>query len=384
MSLAEFITGNMEAILVEWEAFARTRLPAAASMSNLELRDHARQVLVTIAIDLNTAQSPLEQTAKSRGLTPTLGATGSVEHGALRHRSGFDLPQLVSEYRALRATIIRLWEAQPNPPQLSLNEITRLHESIDQSLAEAVSQYSDEADRSRDTFLAILGHDLRSPLYTIAVSGAYLAKTGTLDGNQVQAVARIQRSATTMSAMIRDLIEFTKVARGTGIPLTVQQANLGEICHAAIDEMQTAHPDRLFQLGLTGDLNGTFDSDRLLQVLSNLLNNAIQHGATDSPVHLSAIGDGVGITIRVSNFGNPIPPEALKVIFNPWVQLANDKSDSEPRRAHSIGLGLFIAREIVEAHKGSIDVESTEQEGTVFTVRLPRGYIERRRIPRGT
>ena len=372
MSLAEFITANMESFLVEWEAFALTRLPAAASMSNLELRDHAQQILETIAIDLNTAQSPLEQAAKSRGLAPTLGATASVEHGALRHRSGFDLRQLVSEYRALRATIIRLWEAQPSPPQLSLNEITRFHESIDQSLAEAVSQYYDEVERTRNTFLAILGHDLRSPLYTIAVSGTYLAKTGTLDANQVQAVARIQRSATTMSAMIRDLIEFTKAARGTGIPLTLQQANLGELCHAAMDEMQSVHPDRIFELELTGDLNGTFDSDRLLQVLSNLLNNAIQHGSADSPVHLSGIGDGVGVTITVRNLGNPIPAEALKVIFDPWVHLANNKSDAGPGRAHSVGLGLFIAREIVKAHKGSIDVESTEQEGTVFTVRLPR------------
>lgn len=362
----------MEAILVEWEAFARTRLPAASSMPSLELRDHAQEILEAIATDLNTAQTPLEQTAKSRGLTPMLDATPSVEHGALRHRSGFDLRQLVSEYRALRATIIRLWEAQPSAPQLSLNEITRFHESIDQSLAEAVSQYYDEVERSRNTFLAILGHDLRSPLHTIAVSGAYLAKTGTLDGNQVQAVARIQRGVTTMSAMVRDLIEFTRAARGTGIPLTLQQANLGELCHSAIDEMQTAHPDRLFQLDLTGDLNGAFDSERLLQVLSNLLNNAIQHGATDSPVHLSGIGDEVGIAIRVSNFGNPIPAEALKVIFNPWIQLANDRSDAPPGRTHSVGLGLFIAREIVEAHKGSIDVESTEREGTVFTVRLPR------------
>lgn len=373
MTLAEFITGNMEAILAEWEAFALTRLPAAASMSALELRDHAQKILETIALDLKTAQTPSAQLAKSRGLTPTLGATASVKHGALRHRSGFDLRQLVSEYRALRATIIRMWEAQPSPLQLSLNEITRFHESIDQSLAEAVSQYSDEVERSRDTFLAILGHDLRSPLYTIGVSGASLAKTGTLDGNQVQAVARIQRGVTTMSAMIRDLIEFAKAARGTGIPLVLQQANLGEICHAAIDEMQSAYPERLLRLELTGDLDGVFDSERLLQVLSNLLNNAIQHGATDPPVHLSGTGDGVGITIRVRNFGNPIPAEALKVIFNPWIQVASDESHAKPRRAHSIGLGLFIAREIVAAHKGSIDVESTEQEGTVFTVRLPRG-----------
>ncbi|HWM43648.1 MAG TPA: sensor histidine kinase, partial [Burkholderiales bacterium] len=123
------------------------------------------------------------------------------------------------------------------------------------------------------------------------MSGQYLSRAGSLGGKQeVQAVARIQRGAAKMDAMIRDLLEYTRTRLGRGIPIVRQACNIRRICEAVVEEMRTGHPDRVFRLGISGKLDGSFDSDRLEQVFGNLLNNAVQHGAEDSPVILEAHG----------------------------------------------------------------------------------------------
>jgi signal transduction histidine kinase len=134
--------------------------------------------------------------------------------------------------------------------------------------------------------------------------------------------------------------------------------------------VQAAHPGCVFRVELSGDLSGSFDGERLQQVLSNLLNNAIQHGARDSPVVLTARGEFDTVTVQVKNRGRSIPVEALQVIFNPLVQIASNEPDAQ--LSTSLGLGLFIAREIVQAHGGTIEAESSDEDGTVFTARFPR------------
>ncbi|MEP7068898.1 MAG: histidine kinase dimerization/phospho-acceptor domain-containing protein [Usitatibacter sp.] len=171
--MAGFITDHLDEIVSEWETFAKTLSPASATMDSLALRDHARQMLEAIAKDITTSQSLDQQELKSKGLGPVFNGaeTAAAAHGALRHTVGFDLQQLVAEFRALRATVLRLWviNKRYEDPK-SAYEIARFNEAIDQALAESVESYSRELSKSRDTFLAILGHDLRTPLS--AISGA--------------------------------------------------------------------------------------------------------------------------------------------------------------------------------------------------------------------
>lgn len=166
MRLSQFIKHNIEPILVEWEAFARTMIPPAETMSVAELRDHAHEILLAIAEDMNTAQSEHERQAKSMGhAKPPANESFTTIHGRLRQRSGFDLMQLGAEYRALRATVLRLWRPAVDPVDAGiLEEVMRFNEGIDQALAEALASYSQFVAHSRDTFLAVLGHDLRTPL----------------------------------------------------------------------------------------------------------------------------------------------------------------------------------------------------------------------------
>ena len=169
MRLAEFIVANMEPILAEWEAFARSLLPGA-KMTILDLRDDAESILRATARDMQSAQSLQQQASKSKGNGGAGGAESdamddaSSLHGVERVGSGFHITDVVSEYRALRASVLRLWrESLPQPNLNDIDDITRFDESMDQSLAKAVSSYSKRVDQSRQMFLAILSHDLRNP-----------------------------------------------------------------------------------------------------------------------------------------------------------------------------------------------------------------------------
>jgi signal transduction histidine kinase len=372
--LAQFITDNLEQLLIEWEAFALSLLGPGQAMTSLALRDHATQILMAIAVDIESNQSDLEQAYKSKGFVPIANATrtAAMTHGALRYLAGFDLRQLAAEFRALRASVLRLWLKRGGDNGAAFYQMTRFNESIDQALAESIANYSDEVARSRDTFLAILGHDLRSPLSAIANSSLYLGSPGLLPaGAPLDAVRNISRSTVKMGSMIRDLLEYTKTRLGRAIPVSPEAGSMERICRSALDEIRAAHPERTFRFETAGELEGWFDGERLQQVLSNLLNNAVQHGATLEPITLRAYGEPEEITVQVRNQGRPIPAEQLQVIFDPLVQIPSIAASEEGDTSGSLGLGLYIARQIVTMHGGTMVAESSER-GTVFSARLPR------------
>jgi signal transduction histidine kinase len=246
----------------------------------------------------------------------------------------------------------------------------RFNEAIDQALAESISSYSSAVSKSRQTFLAILGHDLRGPLSAIKMASHILIKSETLDAQHLDVAAHIKRSVSTMNRMIKDLLEYAGGQIGKKIPVKPEAANMGNICRTAIDEVQLAYPNALFNFEEAGNLEGAFDPTRFQQVLSNLLINAAKYSEPGKQITLSAHRNPETITVEVKNLGRPIPPESLQVIFNPLVQLSVRGTHSQA--STSLGLGLFIAREIVEGHNGTIEVSSSETDGTIFTVRLPQ------------
>jgi signal transduction histidine kinase len=370
MKLSRFITENMDQILLEWVAFARTLGPAASGMSVLALRDHARPMLQEIALDIETSQDAAEQDQKSKGQEPEDERSAAAEHGTLRQSSHFTLIQLAAEFRALRATVLRLW--LPHVSQMSQSttqDMIRFNEAIDQALAESVVTYSSRADQSRELFLAILGHDLRAPLSTMATAGELLLRPK-LPPDQVPVVAaRVLRSARLMTSMVEDLLGFTRTQLGSRMPTLRVSTDIGRICAESLEDAKATHPETAFELQATGDLGGEFDPVRLHQLFTNLLVNAAQYGARGSPVVIAARRDGAGIEVQVNNHGKPIPELAWRSIFKPLIQLPAQDDDDRPRT--SLGLGLFVAREIALGHDGSIDVKSDEVDGTTFTVWLP-------------
>ncbi len=376
MRLTDFILANMEPILMDWEVFARTIAPAA-KMDELALRDHAEDILKATVDDMKTAQSAAERSAKSKGRRPdTVGSSalnGASElHAVGRLGSGFDLIEVVSEYRALRASVLELWhDSKPNADDRDVADVTRFNESIDQSLAKAVTSYTQKVDQSRNLFLAILSHDLRNPLNSIAMTAQLLPQMTKLDSESAQMTSQISVNASVMARMISDLLDYTRTRLGAGMPVEPESMDAGELCRLLYEEFRTAHPKRAFHFEFTGDTNGNWDGDRLRQAVSNLMGNAVQHGATDVPVGLTVRGEASEVVIAVRNGGPPIPPGELQRIFEPLIR-GTSAEHPKKNRPGSIGLGLYIAREVARSHHGRIDVTSTEADGTAFTIHLPR------------
>jgi signal transduction histidine kinase len=170
-----------------------------------------------------------------------------------------------------------------------------------------------------------------------------------------------------MNQMVGALLDFTRSRLGGGIPITRAPMNLGKTVHDVVSEIEAAYPGRKIEVNARGSLKGDWDCGRMSQVLTNLIANALEHGSDRTAVDVNVVADDKEITIAVHNRGAAIPPDQLDGIFS-----AMKHRDTSDGSSGNLGLGLYIAHQIVHAHKGKIDVESTEDRGTTFTVHLPR------------
>lgn len=226
------------------------------------------------------------------------------------------------------------------------------------------------AEEFREQFIGMLGHDLRNPLNALSMSAQQLQRRGGLDERQSNLTGRILTSAERMDRMIRQLLDFARARLGGGIPVLRAPCDLFDVVRRSVDELRASHPARLVQLEVQGDGQGDWDADRLEQAVGNLLANALKYSPPDSPVTVHAEGDAQGAVLRVHNLGAPIPPEELPHVFSAWRR--GRKSRPEGGSAGGLGLGLYITSQIVRGHGGAVDVTSSADGGTTFTVRLPR------------
>jgi signal transduction histidine kinase len=370
MRLADFIQANIEPILEQWETFAKTLQPAAADLSSLALRDHATQILEAVAKDLGTSQTRQQQSEKSMGRAPKVeGApeTAAQTHAILRARGGFDINQLVSEYRALRASVLRLWMDKGPLDASGVEDIIRFSEAIDQAIAESVGHFHGQVERARNLLLGMLGHDIRSPLATIVSTASYLAALNAGDEVSV-AAARLIRSGQSIRALVDDLVDFNRTRLGLGIKIAPSNIDLATPLADELEQLRGAHPERKIELVVSGDCEGRWDGSRLQQSLRNLVSNAITYGAPGSPVHVALIGEETDVRVEVRNTGAPIDALALGEMFDPLRQGVAQLERGDPE---SLGLGLFIVREIARAHGGQVEARSVGDE-TTFVMRLPR------------
>jgi signal transduction histidine kinase len=375
MRLADFISSNLEPILLEWERFARGT-KSGEKLDALALRDHAGEILLATIRDMESAQSAGEQSAKSKGKADdslSVALNGASEQHAIgRLGAGFGLLEVVSEYRALRASVLRQWHEERYPAHSSdIDDVTRFNESIDQSLAKAISSYTERVDQSREMFLAILSHDLRNPLSSIAMSASLLPMLVPPATETLEVVSQISTNAGVMARMISDLLDYTRTRLGAGMPVTPKAMDLGALCLELYNEFRTAHPERLLSYTTNGNLLGNWDVDRLRQAISNILGNAIQHSPPDARIQLSVNAEPERVIVRIHNSGPAIDAGELATIFEPLVR-GSTTGHPKANRPGSIGLGLYIAREIAQAHGGTLGVTSSNERGTAFMLNLLR------------
>ena len=377
MRLANFIRQNRDPIIAEWEAFAKTLAPAV-NMTRLQLRDHIDEILSFISSDLDTDQTLTEQIKKSHGESDNTEAykdTAAEAHGDLRHDDGFDIVQMVSEYRALRTSVIKLWtKSQRKLEEADLDDLTRFNEAIDQALAESVVKFTAKVDYSRDLLLGVLGHDLRSPLGAVSMAGTLLARSDGLSERQVLLASQIETCTGRMARIIADLLDLARARQGTGLPVTALPMDLAVLAREMVAETAIQHIDRAITLKIDLDVSGEWDATRLGQLFSNLLGNAIQYGAKTTPIDVFIEGAKNSVSVKIRNQGPPIPKEQLSVLFHSFTR--GTESQTIQDSGSNLGLGLFIASEIVKSHSGTIEVTSNDTEGTCFTVNLPRRLVK--------
>lgn len=371
MKLSEFIRSNSEKISAEWEKFAATLLPDE-ELSTSVLRDGIAAILKEIALDMDHSQSAQEQRDKSEGNHDSCAQKDNAAetHALARVRMGLSSRQLISEFRALRATVLRLWDENNQAVSKSdLYDITRFNEAVDQTLTEAAVRYSEKIEESRELFLGILAHDLRTPLSAISGFAQLLIYAKNPDRN-AEFASEILISAGRMAHMITDLMELTRVQLGSGISVTPFESDIVKICSNVITEMRAIYPNRVFELDADNDIIAKWDEPKLEQVLSNLLGNAVQHGAADSVITVRAKKLNDSVKLQVHNEGPAVPEKLLPVLFDRFIQ-GKSGFRADGGRAANLGLGLYIAKEIILAHGGTLTVHSTDKEGTTFTANLP-------------
>jgi signal transduction histidine kinase len=393
--LADFILDQLEPILQEWEDFARTVTPAGQSMSIKELRNHASIMLTIIAADLRRPQTRDEEIRKSQGLGPTtIEHRAGVDHGIARLESNFTIEQLVSEYRALRSSVLRLWgDSNQSVLPSDIGDITRFNEAIDHLLAASIFSFAQQAKQAqeteqqrRDQFLAMLAHELRNPLAPISAAATLLKLKKEDDALVTNASTIITRQVTHLVELVDDLLDVSRVTRGL-IELKHEALDVRRIVADAVEQVTPQMQARHHQLTVAELIEPVIvfgDSKRLVQVLTNLLSNAAKYTPPQGHIRLMCELSDKQVAVSVEDDGIGMAAEFVPHAFDLFAQ-AERTSD---RSSGGLGLGLALVKNLVELHGGKVVCSSPGMgRGSCFTVFLPRQFgqeqeIERRRESR--
>ena len=299
------------------------------------------------------------------------GATAVVTRAMAGDQGG----RYQDEYRlAARSSSDPMWIESRGQLRFDPNgKPLRLHGTVldvsERKAAEIVVQQRGEFERQ---LIGIVSHDLRNPITAIVLGAAALLRLDEgLDEQQTKIVARVRNASERAARMVRDLLDFTRARLGGGIPIERQPMALHDTTREVLEEVEAAHPGRALGLRCSGDTTGQWDRDRIAQVVQNLVTNALTYGLHDSAVSVVVTGSEDVVVLSVHNEGPAISPSRLESIFLPLERATNAMNKAD----RSIGLGLYIVKQVVDAHGGKMTVESTADSGTTFSVHLPRGTI---------
>jgi signal transduction histidine kinase len=368
MRLHDFLRTRVDTLLSAWEHEFSRDDAAGHPMERRALRHLTKEIVLGIASELETGHaaqvSIVVQAAKVE-------ATPASSHGGQRLAIGYTLQQLLAEYHLLRQVVTRewvkvrdVWRAQ------EIVDMANFNAALDRALGLSTSAYVAGLDYSRDLFIGVLGHDLRGPINAALLNIHLIDHDPNLGVLARTALERTERSVNRMNDMVAELLDFTSGRFGLQRHLALSDVSLSRICEEVIDELRMLHPGRQIDATLDPDTMGRWDAHRLRQAVSNLLRNAIEHGTATLPISVATRGDSSTVTVEVRNQGRPIHAGTLATVFNPFTQGTSGEADTQIQG--SIGLGLFIVRDVVVMHEGTISVDSTAERGTVFRIDLPR------------
>lgn len=368
-ALAILLRDKKEVLIERWSRRVQgdPAVAAAGRLAEPQIRDYVPEIIDQLCASLHERARHGEASGRGIGQSePT------HEHAQHRIAERYSLTEALRELSHFRLLLVDV--CNDEGVAVEREEAKLVHAAIDESMSTVAVAMEEAAERDlrrevefRDRFMGVLGHDLRNPLSSVVITAAALLKRPDTPPEHARSLQRIGRSTQRMERMINDLLDLTRSHSGGGIPVAPQPIELHAICRHVIDELQVTHPARAIVFEAQGDGHGVWDPDRLAQVVSNLVGNAIDYSPPDTPIQVFVNQQGAEIVFSVSNLGPQIPPEDLAGIFDPF------RRGAHQRAPKGLGLGLFIAQQIVKAHGGTIDVRSAPHLGTTFTFRLPRG-----------
>ena len=303
---------------------------------------------------------------------PLLRMQGSISEVKLElvHADGSKIPMVLNAIRRPQAgaTVHEIAAYVAHDRDKYERELLRSRERLQHLVAEATRHEAEAKDRAvfAEQMIGIVSHDLRNPLAAVHMAAAVLAR-GELSPAQQRLIGSITRSTERATRLIADLLDFTQARLGTGLPVERRPIDLHETVAEAVDELRLLYPERTLEFRRTGGGACTADANRLIQLLGNLVSNAMSYGAAEAPVTVHATIEAASFAISVHNLGPSIAPETQATLFQPMTRGAPEAS-----AARSVGLGLFIVHEIARAHGGSTFVRSTPEAGTTVGAAFPR------------
>ncbi|MBB6155190.1 signal transduction histidine kinase [Pseudomonas sp. JAI115] len=371
MTLSDFIDSRMETILQGWEDYARSAELALPDLDSAGLRAHCEIILHAVAASMRKA-APGHHLDVSRPLPPLNGGSEMPDHsqGMTMLFPGLSMDQLMSLYKGLRWSVVSLWLEDEAFDPGHAQDILRFNAAIDQMLLESAAAYDKALQATRHTVLAMLGHDLRSPLSAVLMAGELLQQQRGLDDKGRRLATQVCSSARRASNLVNDLLDLARCNLRAGIAVHREPLELNALCRSIIEEIRVGYPRARIVLHEKGVATGRYDPVRMAQVFSNLIGNAICHGDASLPIHVTLSRQPGSVQFSVHNQGEPIPAEAMPHLFEPQGRYSSYARREEGPCA-GLGLGLFIAGEIVAGHGGRIEVHSSRQRGTLFKVSLP-------------
>ena len=303
---------------------------------------------------------------------PLLRMQGSISEVKLElvHADGSKIPMVLNAIRRPQAgaTVHEIAAYVAHDRDKYERELLRSRERLQHLVAEATRHEAEAKDRAvfAEQMIGIVSHDLRNPLAAVHMAAAVLAR-GELSPAQQRLIGSITRSTERATRLIADLLDFTQARLGTGLPVERRPIDLHETVAEAVDELRLLYPERTLEFRRTGGGACTADANRLIQLLGNLVSNAMSYGAAEAAVTVHATIEPASFAISVHNLGPSIAPETQATLFQPMTRGAPESSASR-----SVGLGLFIVHEIARAHGGSTFVRSTPEAGTTVGAAFPR------------